>query len=274
MREDIRMCQGIFGGVVCGLWNDVDLWNLVECEVEMMAERSSFIVHFESFKYFSRLSDEQLGMLFRALCNYAENGTEPVFGDDVTDIIFEMLRDRLNRDAEKYDEICKKNARNAKKGGRPRKTERFSDKSEKTERFFEKPKKADSECECDPECDPDRDPVCECECDPDAARAAAAAPDFPHTPHTAEELTVEWVLRFAREQGYVWTQEEAERFIDFNRKRGRSDGWDFAAEQWEKNRPRMSKQRSVSHRAATPEQDEQMNEYLSLVNRFKEDSNA
>ena len=108
---------------------------------------------------------------------------------------------------------------------------------------------------------------------PDAAGAVAAAPGFPHTPHTAEELTVDWVLRFAREQGYVWTQEEAERFIAYNCDRGRRDGWEYAVTQWEKNRPRMAKH-TGKPAAASPEEHGKMDKYLQLVNRFKEDDNA
>ena len=78
-------------------------------------------------------------------------------------------------------------------------------------------------------------------------------------------MTVEWVLTFAGAQGYLWTQEEAKRFIAYNRDRGRRDGWDYAVAQWEKNRPRMEK-------LATPaKEQESMNKYLQFVNRFRED---
>lgn len=234
-----------------------------------MAEKNSFIVHFESFKYFSRLSDEQLGALFRAMCSYVDSGARPKFKDDVTDVIFEMIRDRIDRDAEKYEEICKKNAENAKKGGRPKKTERFLNKTEKTERFFEKPKKPNSECECDsdPECDPDCDPVCEC--DPESA-CADNVPHAPHTPHTAEELTVDWVLDFAKSRGFMWTPEEAERFIAYNRDRGRNGGWDFAFDRWEQGRIKRAHS-SASTGAVSDEDIAKANKYITFVNRFKED---
>ena len=243
-----------------------------------MSERTGFIMHFENCKYFSRLNDEQLGVLFRAVCAYAADGTEPDFDSDVLAILFDMIRGRMDRDAEKYDERCKRNAQNARKGGRPRKTGQGSDKAKKTDRFSEKPEKpnCDPDPVCDPDPDPECDPVCDRVCDPDAACAAPAAPELPHTPHTphtAEELTVDWVLRTAREQGYVWTQEEAANFIAYNRDRGRSDGWVYAMAQWEKNRPRMERQ-NVNQAPASAQSPGNMNKYLQCVNRFKEDEDT
>ncbi len=236
-----------------------------------MAERNGFIVHFDSFKYFSRLSDEQLGKLFRAVCKYAKSGEQPQFDDDVTDIIFEMLRDRLNRDAEKYEEICKKNAENAKKGGRPRKTERFFDETEKTERFFEKPKKpnSDSDSDSDPDCECECE--CECECDPESACADGTAhTTTTHTPRTAEDLTEEYVLELAASQGFTWTPEEAERFIAFNIDRRRRGGWEYAVGRWERGRAtHESGNRGASD--LSEEDIEKASKYIALVNRFKED---
>ena len=48
---------------------------------------------------------------------------------------FEIIRAQLDRDREKYEKICKRNAENGKRGGRP-------PKEEKTQWDFEKPKKA------------------------------------------------------------------------------------------------------------------------------------
>ena len=70
--------------------------------------------------------------------------------------------------------------------------------------------------------------------------------DASHTPHTRKskanasqtqgEFSAEDALALAREKGYVWTREEAEQFLAYNRDRGRTDGWDYAAERWEEQR--------------------------------------
>jgi uncharacterized protein (DUF2344 family) len=48
-------------------------------------------------------------------------------------MIFAPIKKNLEKDQEKYEKICEKNAKNGKKGGRP--------KSEKTQSVFSKPKK-------------------------------------------------------------------------------------------------------------------------------------
>ena len=244
-----------------------------------MAERNGFIVHEESFRSFERLSDERLGRLFRAMYHYASGEPAQAFPEDeVLDIIFENIRDRMDRDAVRYEETCKARSEAGKKGGRPQKANGFSEKAKKANGFFEKQTKAKkAKCEC--ECEPDPVPECECECgcEPDPVRKA---PDPTHnTPHSAEDLTVEWVLAFAAQCGYSWTSGEAEKFIAFNRDRGRTDGWDFAVEKWEEQRVLRGKREARGNRgsgcgrkpAMSAREQAEMDDYLSCVNRFKED---
>ena len=64
-----------------------------------MSERTGFIMHFENCKYFSRLNDEQLGVLFRAVCAYAADGTE----QDSAPHAKQELYIRLSEEAEVND---------------------------------------------------------------------------------------------------------------------------------------------------------------------------
>lgn len=243
-----------------------------------MAVKKSFVIRHENAEQFDMLADEQLGKLFRAMYRFSESRVEPSFDDPMLKMLFSIVRGQIERDTEKYEETCKKRAESGKKGGRPTKANGFSENQKKANGFLEnqkKAKKADTECECEcecvPECDPVTDSVCECECDPVRMREDHTA----HTPHTAQELTVEWVLEFSGKCGYSWTSGEAKKFIKYNRDRGRTDDWDYAFERWEKNRPIREKAsgKSKSKNKMPQRELENMDDYLSLVNRFKEDEN-
>ncbi|MBR2085876.1 MAG: hypothetical protein IJ906_01850 [Oscillospiraceae bacterium] len=235
-----------------------------------MAEKKSFIVRHENIEQFEMLTPEQQGALFMAMCYYSRDKKETAFDDPMLKMLFSVMRGQMSRDAEKYEDMCQKRSESGKKGGAPKGNSNAS----KTSKTSKTNKTSIPVPVCEPVPVPDPVPVPvpdpACVCDPDAAGAAAAAPDLPHTPHTAEELTVDWVLYYARSLGYVWTQEEAERFIAYNCDRGRRDGWDYAMTQWEKNRPRMAAH-TAKPADASPETPGNMNKYLALVNRFLED---
>lgn len=64
-----------------------------------------------------KLSDQELGRLFRALMEYSESGTAP----DLTgreSIAFDFIADEIDRDKSAYAETCRKNAENGAKGGK------------------------------------------------------------------------------------------------------------------------------------------------------------
>lgn len=64
-----------------------------------------------------KLSDQELGRLFRALMEYSESGTAP----DLTgreSIAFDFIADEIDRDKSAYAEKCRKNAENGAKGGK------------------------------------------------------------------------------------------------------------------------------------------------------------
>lgn len=64
-----------------------------------------------------KLSDQELGRLFRALMEYSESGTAP----DLTgreSIAFDFIADEIDRDKSAYAETCRKNAENGANGGK------------------------------------------------------------------------------------------------------------------------------------------------------------
>lgn len=239
-----------------------------------MAERNGFIVHEESYKSFERLSDERLGKLFRAMYKYASGEDAKSFTEDeVLDIIFETVRDRMDRDAMRYDETCKARSEAGKKGGRPKKANGFSEKAKKANGFSEKQTKAkkayrecDSDCECDPEPNPEPDSECKCERDRDARTAQG---ETLHTAHGTQPISLSEIIELAGQLGYTWDAAEAQDFLVYNIDKGRTSGWGFAVQKWEEHREER-KARRQKKTAASGKAQEKMQGYLSTVNRFKE----
>lgn len=62
------------------------------------------------------LPDNQKGVLFQAIMDYARDGVVPEL-DSVTEVYFKFMTAQINRDKERYDEICKKRAEAGRKGG-------------------------------------------------------------------------------------------------------------------------------------------------------------
>lgn len=83
-------------------------------------------------------------------------------------------------------------------------------------------------------------------------------------------------MKLAERFGYQWSRQEAEDFLAYNLDKGRTDGWSYAVQRWEKNRQKRGSGTGRGHRKRTkadmtPEEIAQMNEYLSVANRFRED---
>lgn len=73
-----------------------------------MAERPGFMLYFDTGPALSRLTDEEAGQLFKAMLAYAQFGQIPAL-DGMADFAFELIRPRLDRDAETYRERCETN---------------------------------------------------------------------------------------------------------------------------------------------------------------------
>ena len=233
-------------------------------------KKKSFIIRLENIEQFNMLTDEQCGKLLKAMCRYVDTGEVENFHDKMVSFAFSFLKGQIDRDAEKYEEMCTKNAENGKKGGRPKKSERFSEKPKKSEWFFSKPTKSlcdsDSDSDSDPEREPepDTDPVCE----RDVTREARH--DTAHTTRK-KQMDLAGVLALVRNLGYTWTESDAQEFLAYNIDKGRTTNWGYAAQRWEANRPKRE-QKSGRSGDVTPEEQEKASKYLALANRFREDN--
>lgn len=229
-------------------------------------KKKSFIIRLENREQFEMLTDEQAGKLLKAMCRYSATGELPDFTDAMLKFAFSMFRGQLDRDAEKYEEMCWKNSENGKKGGAPKGNQNAAKKSTKNKQnnqTVEKTSKTslpkcDSDCERDPKCEPEPDPVCDRECD-------ARAREERHTAHTARQITLHEVMTLASQFGYDWGEAEAQEFLAYNIDKGRKTNWGFAVRKWEENR---IKRQHGSARKPTKREMDEMNDYLSVVNNF------
>lgn len=83
-------------------------------------DKKAFYLYNDYIDHVELMSDEDAGKLFKAILRY-ENGIETGELSGVATIAFSFIKNQLDRDADKYEEICRKNRQNGMKGGRPRK---------------------------------------------------------------------------------------------------------------------------------------------------------
>ena len=83
----------------------------------MADDKKSFVVYHDIKAILDKLSDEQVGKLFRAMVNQSMGEIVPEFDDLVLDIAFTPIRQQMDRDAEKWDGIKEKRAEAGRKGG-------------------------------------------------------------------------------------------------------------------------------------------------------------
>lgn len=90
--------------------------------------KDSFIIYTRFGEQVKLLSDTQIGILFRALIDYQSGEKILPKMDGMTNIVFSMIRQQIDFDNQKYEEICKakseagkRGAEYGKLGGRPTK---------------------------------------------------------------------------------------------------------------------------------------------------------
>lgn len=191
--------------------------------------RDSFVLYADSLDILDLLSDEQAGQLFRAIRSYVKGDDLPEL-DQVTKIAFVPIKNHLDRDAEKYEQICKKRREVGALGGRPRKEPLGLKENQKvlaeTKRFLEKPKKPEPVPEPDNEPDnvPDTD-ICIAD-KPQKKRASRFTPP-----------SIEEVREYCLERG---NGIDPERFVNFYESKGwligknRMKDWRAAVRNWER----------------------------------------
>lgn len=80
--------------------------------------KETFIVYKSYFDRFAKLTDEQLGKVFRAMLEYEITGEEPIIDDPKAEASFEVVKYDLDMNDGKYEEICRKRREAGSLGGK------------------------------------------------------------------------------------------------------------------------------------------------------------
>jgi len=114
----------------------------------MKTRRKSFVLYGDLEPTLKLLSQNEAGALIFMVFSYVNRGVIDSYlkRTPKVDLVFSMIRTHLDRDREKYERICERNAKNGKLGGR-----------KKTQWVQEEPKKPDNDNDIDIDNDNDID---------------------------------------------------------------------------------------------------------------------
>lgn len=148
--------------------------------------QKSFLFYLDNKDVLQLLSDQQLGRLLRLIMDFAETRELQDVDDPAVNMAYHFMTAQMRRDFEKYEQKCRRNAENGRKGGRPRIKPDASDKSEKTGGFSEKAGKAYTDTDTDTDKDTDNDTDTERDTDTDTECAAKSTQGNTSPPTLAE----------------------------------------------------------------------------------------
>ena len=223
-----------------------------------MAKKISFIVYTDQEVQVNLLNDAQAGRLFKAMLAFARTGEEGCFDDGMLQMLYSIIIAQMKRDAVRYEEICEKRRNAARRGGKA-KAANCQQKLHDTDTDTET--ETDTVTDSDSDTVNDTDTVSVCDCVPESVQAA---PKHTHTTPQAQVFSVQEAMRLAQSLGYHWNETEAAHFLAYNQERQRSGDWYFAVKHWEA-------QRKLHPTPVADTGIDTMEDYLSVVNRFRED---
>lgn len=193
-----------------------------------MSDKKSFVMYESWGAAIEKMSNEQAGELIKAIYAYQKD-PDAVPEDPALAFVFELIKQQLDADSQRYKEACAARSEAGKKGGRPKanasdKKQMVSEESKKSKCFSEKAKKADNEYDNDLK-----------ENTIDGVKEKRFAPP-----------TLENVSEYCREMGY--TNVDAARFIDFYTSNGwmvgknRMKDWKAAVRNWDRREKNPQRQ--------------------------------
>lgn len=195
-----------------------------------MSDKKSFVMYESWGAAIEKMSNEQAGELIKAIYAYQKD-PDAVPEDPALAFVFELIKQQLDTDGQRYKEACAARSEAGKKGGRPKanasnKKQMVSEESKKSKCFSEKAKKADNDNEYDNDLK---------ENTIDGVKEKRFAPP-----------TLESVSGYCREMGY--TNVDAARFIDFYTSNGwmvgknRMKDWKAAVRNWDRREKNPQRQ--------------------------------
>ena len=105
-------------------------------------EKNNFLLPNRLDAVVAKLSDKQAGVLFKGILGYANKRTISEFEDGMVAVVFEMARQEIDYNAEKYANKCYKNAQNGKLGGAPKGNHNAQKQGKQPNGCFNNPKQA------------------------------------------------------------------------------------------------------------------------------------
>ena len=193
-----------------------------------MSDKKSFVMHESWGAAFEKMSDAQAGELIKAIYAYQKD-PDAAPEDPALAFVFELIKQQLDADSQRYKEACAARSEAGKKGGRPKanasdKKQMVSEESKKSKCFSEKAKKADNEYDNDLK-----------------ENTLEGVKEKRFAPPTLQE-----VKDYCLKMGY--THVDAERFIDYYTSNGwmvgknRMKDWKAAVRNWDRREKNPQRQ--------------------------------
>ena len=195
-----------------------------------MADKKSFVMYESWGAAIEKMNNEQAGELIKAIYAFQKN-PDVVPEDPAIAFVFEIIKQKLEEDNKRYEEVCAARSEGGKKGGRPKanasdKKQMVSEESKKSKCFSEKAKKADNDNEYDNDL---------------KENTLEGVKEKRFAPPTLQE-----VKDYCLKMGY--THVDAERFIDYYTSNGwmvgknRMKDWKAAVRNWDRREKNPQRQ--------------------------------
>lgn len=195
-----------------------------------MSDKKSFVMYESWGAAIEKMSNEQAGELIKAIYAYQKD-PDAVPEDPALAFVFELIKQQLDADSQRYKEACAARSEAGKKGGRPKanvsdEKQMVSEESKKSKCFSEKAKKADNDNEYDNDL---------------KENTLKGVKEKRFAPPTLENVN-----EYCREMGY--TNVDAARFIDFYTSNGwmvgknRMKDWKAAVRNWDRREKNPQRQ--------------------------------
>ena len=193
-----------------------------------MSDKKSFVMYKSWGTAIEKMSNEQAGELIKAIYAYQKD-PDAAPKDPALAFVFELIKQQLDADSQRYKEACAARSEAGKKGGRPKanasdKKQMVSEESKKSKCFSEKAKKADNEYDNDLK-----------------ENTLEGVKEKRFAPPTLQE-----VKDYCLKMGY--THVDAERFIDYYTSNGwmvgknRMKDWKAAVRNWDRREKNPQRQ--------------------------------
>lgn len=79
-------------------------------------KNKGILIYFDSIEQLELIPDADRGRLLIDLLRYAKDGVLPEFDSPIVQLMFSIMQKKIDKDAERYEEVCRKRAEAGRKG--------------------------------------------------------------------------------------------------------------------------------------------------------------